>query len=296
MTAARRRRRPGPIQWRPGGGDERDAVLHVRVLGSNPPTVVLLHGLTASNRSWGAAFDSLADNCVLVVPDLLGFGSSPRPGSGYGPDVHADAVASCLDALALRGPVIVAGHSMGALIALRLATRRPRLVTAIVAIAPPIYRDSADARRRIASLGPFARMFALDTRWARRLCALMCRYRPAAARLTSWLRADLPSELARASVQHSWDSYSESLSEVILAADGLSDLAGSHAAVQILAGDADNVIDLPLLDALANELPHVALERVAGGRHDLHLTDPTRCIAAIRAAIDRADPPESSAQ
>jgi pimeloyl-ACP methyl ester carboxylesterase len=257
----------------------------VRVFGLGAPTVVLLHGLTASSQSWGSAFDSLADDCALVAPDLMGFGASPRPDSGYGPDAHADAVAGCLDALGMQGPVIVAGHSMGALIALRLATRHPKLVAAVVAVAPPIYRDPTDARRRIASLGPFARMFALDTAWARRVCALMCRYRPAAARLASWLRADLPTELARASVQHSWASYSESLTQVILAAEGCNDLAACSAPVRILAGDADHVTDLPLLQALADEMPLVALEQVAGGGHDLHLTHPKRCIIAIRAAI-----------
>jgi pimeloyl-ACP methyl ester carboxylesterase len=290
------RRRSDRVEWRRGRGAERDAVLHVRVFGTGRPTIVLLHGLTASNRSWGAAFDSLADDCAVVVPDLMGFGASPRPGFGYGPDAHADAVAGCLDALGLYGPVIVAGHSMGALIALRLATRRPKLVAAVVAIAPPIYRDSTDARRRIAGLGPVARMFALDTPWARRLCALMCRYRPVAARLAAWFRADLPAELARASMQHTWASYSHSLNEVILAAGARADVAASSVPVRILAGDADNVIDLPFLQRLADELPHVALERVPGGGHDIHLTDPSRCITAIRASIATAAPPESSSQ
>ena len=284
MALSAKTRRSRARQWRRGGGVECEAFLHVRVLGSELPPIVLLHGLTASNRSWSATFDSLADDAVVVVPDLLGFGDSPRPGSGYGPDAHADAVVACLESLALRGPAIIAGHSMGALIALRLATRHPELVAAVVAIAPPIARDSTDARRRIASLGLLARIFALDSPAARSVCALMCRYRPAAARLASWLRPDLPSELARASVQHSWASYSQSLSEVILAAPGNADLAASRVPVRMLAGDRDDVIDLPWLQTLADELPHVLLERVAGGRHDLQLTDPTRCIAAIRAA------------
>ena len=288
------RRHSNRIEWGPGGGAERDAVLHVRVLGTGTPAVVLLHGLTASNRSWGAAFDPLADDRMVVAPDLLGFGASPRESSGYGPDAHADAVAGCLDALGLRDPVIVVGHSLGALIALHLATRHPKLVAAVVGIAPPIYRNSTDARRRIGSLGPFARVFALDTPWARRACVLMCRYRPAAARLASWLRADLPVELARASVQHSWASYSQSLSEVILAADAGADLASCRAPVLILAGDADKVIDLPLLAALAEEFSHVDLDCVHGAGHDLHLTHSTRCIGAIRAAIATAASPESS--
>jgi pimeloyl-ACP methyl ester carboxylesterase len=279
------RRRVSLRDWRPGGGAERDALLHVRILGAGTPSVVLLHGLTASNRSWGAAFDALAETHLLIAPDLLGFGASPRPTWGYGPDAHADAVTACLDALGVRGPAVVVGHSMGALIALRLAVRQPELVAAVVAVAPPIYRSPGDARQRVGALGPLARLFALETPWARRTCALMCRYRPAAARLASWLRSDLPAELAEASVQHSWASYSQSLAEVILTAGARADLQRCAAPVRILVGDTDPVCDLALLEASAHDLAHVSLELVAGGGHDLHLTQPDRCVALIRAAI-----------
>lgn len=61
--------------------------LAVRGLGSGSPTL-LLHGLLGSNRYWGGAFDRLADQGLLLVPDLLGFGASPRPLSGYGAGEH----------------------------------------------------------------------------------------------------------------------------------------------------------------------------------------------------------------
>jgi pimeloyl-ACP methyl ester carboxylesterase len=64
------------------------------------PPVVLLHGLTASNRYWGAAFDQLAAaDSRMIVPDPLGFGASPHPPTGYGPAEHAAAVAGLLSEL-----------------------------------------------------------------------------------------------------------------------------------------------------------------------------------------------------
>ena len=80
--AHRRARRPG---WTPPRGRVvNTTALSVRVLGDTGPPIVLLHGLVASGVFWGGAYDRLADHHRLVVPDLLGFGRSPRPASGYG--------------------------------------------------------------------------------------------------------------------------------------------------------------------------------------------------------------------
>jgi pimeloyl-ACP methyl ester carboxylesterase len=53
------------------------APLSVRVHGEAPTALVLLHGLPATGDAFGAAFDTL--DAQLVVPDLLGFGSSKLP-------------------------------------------------------------------------------------------------------------------------------------------------------------------------------------------------------------------------
>jgi pimeloyl-ACP methyl ester carboxylesterase len=75
----------------------------------------------------------------VLVPDLLGFGASPRPDGGYGPDDHAAAVAESVLRVGLSAPAILAGHSAGAVIALRLAMLRPDLVAAVICFGPPFY-------------------------------------------------------------------------------------------------------------------------------------------------------------
>src|SRR5688572_2143511 len=97
--------------------------LHVRTLGERGQVIVLLHGLAGSERYYGAAFDALASDARLVVPDLLGFGKSPKPPSGYGPDQHSAALGETLDALGVDAPVLLVGHSAGALVALAFARR-----------------------------------------------------------------------------------------------------------------------------------------------------------------------------
>ena len=79
-------RRSG-VDWRPPRPRTMFSPLAARVIGAGTP-IVLLHGLGASGDYWGSVYDRLGDGHRLVVPDLLGFGASPRPSAGYGPDEH----------------------------------------------------------------------------------------------------------------------------------------------------------------------------------------------------------------
>jgi pimeloyl-ACP methyl ester carboxylesterase len=283
------------VRWSAPAGELRDAGLRVRVSGRGPRTFLLLHGLAGSQRYFGASFDVLASEGRLVVPDLLGFGGSPRPEtSDYGTDAHADAVLDTLEALGTRPPVYVAAHSIGTLVALRLAVRQPELVRAIVAFGPPLYRTPDEALRHLRRMGLWTRLFATDTVWARIACAWMCRHRPLAARLAAWMRPDLPPEIARDAVEHTWVSYSSSFRQLVVQSTGAADLARVQVPVHLVAGEHDAVVAPAFLSELASTLRHVRLDRWPGG-HDLPLTAPHRCVEALRAAArDRERDPRSS--
>jgi pimeloyl-ACP methyl ester carboxylesterase len=272
------------VRWSPARGTQFPGTLAVRTLGTAGPPIVLLHGLPSSGRFWGADYDVLADNARLVVPDLLGFGRSPRPTGGYGPNDHADAVAATLRGLgADDGPALVVGHSVGALVALRLAVRHPSLVAGVVGFGAPIYRDYAAARHHLAHLGPMARLFGLDTRWAELACTWLCqRHRHTAARVATRLRPDLPKALAADAVEHSWESFSETLARVVLAAEAPSWLDQIDVPIHLIVGGQDPVVDVPFLDELAHSHPRLQLDIWGGAGHDLPLTDPTACRAEIQ--------------
>ncbi|MFE6183043.1 alpha/beta fold hydrolase [Streptomyces sp. NPDC056465] len=88
------------------------------------PVVVALHGITANALSWGAVARVLAGRVTLVAPDLRGrAGSAGLPGP-YGIAAHADDAAALAKA-AGDGPVVLAGHSMGAFVAALAAVRHP---------------------------------------------------------------------------------------------------------------------------------------------------------------------------
>jgi pimeloyl-ACP methyl ester carboxylesterase len=176
--------------------------LAVRTTGVAGAPIVLLHGLAASALVWGANFEVLGRAHRVIVPDLYGFGDSMTDAAtGFGPDDHVEQVMACLTALGADDePMLAAGHSMGALIALRLAANHPDRVRAVVGFAPPLFRTQTEATAHISGIDPMARMLVLDTPLARRACQWVCEHRRAAAVLAQLLRPDLPAAIAPACV------------------------------------------------------------------------------------------------
>lgn len=111
--------------------------LHVEVAGDGPP-VVLLHGLTASHRYvvMGSRHLERAGHRVLTY-DARGHGASdPAEDAGsYRYEDLADDLVAVMAAHDMPRAVLV-GASMGAHTALRVALRRPELVSGLVVVTP----------------------------------------------------------------------------------------------------------------------------------------------------------------
>lgn len=108
------------------------AFLHACEAQSDPvrPTVVLVHGALNDHSVWRAQVQALgaAGNAVLA-PDLPGHGQSAGPALAS-VEALADWLLALLDAAGV-GRAILAGHSMGSLIALETALRAPGRVAGL---------------------------------------------------------------------------------------------------------------------------------------------------------------------
>jgi pimeloyl-ACP methyl ester carboxylesterase len=106
--------------------------MYYEVAGEGEP-VVLIHGTGGTAESWSAQLDLLADWYQVFLPECRGHGrtADADPGAPYTYELFADDIAGFVEALGL-GPVRVAGWSNGASVALRLALRRPDLVSRVV--------------------------------------------------------------------------------------------------------------------------------------------------------------------
>lgn len=227
------------------------------------PTVVLLHGILGSADYWRDVAAQLPDHRVVAI-DLLGFGASPRPARvAFDYPDHVDAVVATLGALRPIGPVILAGHSMGALIALRLAADRPELVSRLTLIGMPVFESAGAARkaigrtrlRRTLLYGPVSRL----------VCALWCQaLTPISRRIAPLYLRRVPAAVARATVDHSWWSYSRSLANIVENQSVAADLQRVRCPTLIVHGDQDRDAPLPADWAL---MPSVRTLVVPGDHH-----------------------------
>ncbi len=99
------------------------------------------------------------------------------------------------------------------------------------------------------------------------------------------LRPGMPPDIARDAVQHTWKSYSDTMLEMILAARTVAWLDQISVPVTLIAGVHDNVPNLELLAELADDHPNVSFEPWPDADHDVPLTDPDKCVAAIASAL-----------
>ena len=115
--------------------------LNVRVieaLGPGTVPALFIHGWGCSCFVWRRNLPALAANGIRpFAMDLPGHGLSDRPlgAEHYTPDAMADVVLATLDALGLERAAIVA-HSLGCVVARRVAARAPDRVSALALLAP----------------------------------------------------------------------------------------------------------------------------------------------------------------
>ena len=103
----------------------------------NGRTVVLLHGKNFSGAYWAPTIRALhAEGYRVIAPDQVGFGKSAKP-AAYQFTFHGLAAntRSLLDALAVDRFSLV-GHSMGGMLAVRLALMEPERVERLVLVNP----------------------------------------------------------------------------------------------------------------------------------------------------------------
>jgi pimeloyl-ACP methyl ester carboxylesterase len=114
----------------PRFADVRGVRLRYYVGGAGPP-LILVHGLGGAAANWTLLAPELAGHHRLLVPDLPGHGGSAPLAAAPTLSPFADAVASLAEREGML-PAAVVGHSMGGVVALRLALRRPEAVRGVV--------------------------------------------------------------------------------------------------------------------------------------------------------------------
>jgi pimeloyl-ACP methyl ester carboxylesterase len=114
------------------GGDLRVGLWEPAPAIEDAPSVLLIHGVTASHLAWPFVVDRLP-GVRVIAPDLRGRGGSNSLRGPAGMRAHADDLAAALDHLGVDR-IVVVGHSMGAFVAIVFAHLHPQRVERLVLV------------------------------------------------------------------------------------------------------------------------------------------------------------------
>jgi pimeloyl-ACP methyl ester carboxylesterase len=255
------------------------ARLHYAV-GGDGPAVVLVHGLGGTVENWRGFAPELARRHRVLVPDLPGHGRSEAlPGKIRHLDPYADAVVSMLEAEGIERAAWV-GHSLGGVIALRAAARRPEVVRGIILAAAAGIGSASRVARVTLTLDGMIRPGRLVVphreRWARSALG---------RRVTLWwgvadTRA-LEPELADAFfIGPANHTNTLQAAQALLGTDSCADLDGVTCPSLCLWGASDTWVKVDDAFEYAHRLG-ARVRTIAGCAHLLIGERPDACLAAI---------------
>ena len=96
------------------------------VIGGKGHPILLLHGFDSSFLEFRRIYKSLKRNFQVIIPDLLGFGFSPRCATNeYNPSKIISYLIDLLKTLQIKKKLKIIGASMGGSTALKLAFEMP---------------------------------------------------------------------------------------------------------------------------------------------------------------------------
>lgn len=146
--------------WAPVRGLRLHALVSVKELRTDAPTVILVHGVAVSSRYLVPFAERLAPHARVYVPDLPGYGHSDRPpGRDLTVPELADALLTWMDRVGLERPHLF-GNSFGCQVIADLAARHPDRVGRLVLQGPtmdPHARSAWQQVLRWLAVTPFER-------------------------------------------------------------------------------------------------------------------------------------------
>lgn len=251
--------------------------LYVDDWGAGPP-VVLAHGMWCDAGMFTELARILAPRARVLVPDFRAHGRSEVPGQQWSVADLAEDLAVMLDQLEV-GPVLLAGFSMGGMMAVEFAARYPERLTGLVLIGTSA---GAEHVMRSVEIATLVRLIALTG---------TPRFLPAESSKATFspsFRRLHPGEVRR------WEGVVRSMSPEALT-QGLRAVAGRRdlleqldqvkVPVTIIAGEDDRVVRPRLSTLMHRRLPGSRLVFMPGAGHAVPTERPEEVAGLIEALL-----------
>ena len=239
------------------------------------PAILLLAGLGGHSGLWFPHVPALARGRRVIAPDNRGAGRTGAPDKPYSIAGMADDAAQLLDRLGVERAA-VAGHGMGASIALELAAARPALVESLVLIGAAA---RPDGRQRLVTEGwTDARRSSLSREQA---FALTAPWLYTAALLDDAARRRQAIGSAARDPHPAQDHAYARQARAFLDYDATERLASIEQPALALAGEEDVLVPSARTAALAEALPNGEFRELPGAHAGL-VEHPQPYAAALR--------------
>lgn len=239
--------------------------------------LVLLHGLTDSAACWPSVRAEFAGEREVIALNARGHGGAPLPEEPFTiTALAADAARALRDV----GPAIVLGHSMGGATAEALALHAPESVAALI-LEDPAWRGGAeDGGAPVWLRDTVRRLAGRSAADLAELAARECAGWPA-VEVDGWIEAKRGLDPRIADVSQQWQErdWVAAMAEVRVP---VTLITGENARGSIVTPEQVSQVQA----ALGERLTHVP---VAGVGHNIRREGPSAFIAAVRAAVRRAD-------
>jgi pimeloyl-[acyl-carrier protein] methyl ester esterase len=263
------------VERTPAGGGvvflvDGEPTLHVVAVGAGPP-VLLVGGWSASWEAWEPTIGELSRSARCIAPDTRGTGWSDGGDDSVtlGDLVHD--VFRVLDALDAPSCVI-AGESLGGVVALHAVARHPSRFTGICLVSTPVALDPRTATAVIEGCRA-------DYPATVRTFVQTSLPEPGTAHLVPWAE-----ELFLATRPGTAVQLIRAATEV-----PLPDTSGLGVPAVVVHGTADAVVPVEQADLLAARLPRARVVRLPGAGHAPSVTRPQDVADAIRSLLPPTD-------
>ena len=250
--------------------------LNYEIVGSGERNIILIHGMAGTKNYWKKDLEQVTGTYRVLLVDLLGFGDSPKPQSKYSLEIQLAALENIITKEGFNdGNTLILGHSMGAVISLALFAKRPDWFVGATVIGLPIF-ESRDQFFEQMSSNSFFDKLAVSS-YGKVFCILHPLY------IVKWFKPkNLTDDVFKDSKKHTWQSYYNSLNEVILKTDlyALTKSIRNRKILFIHSTD-DEAAPIINVEKLARHFTSAKLMEVKDGDHQLFLKEPLEVWKAV---------------
>jgi pimeloyl-ACP methyl ester carboxylesterase len=264
-----------------------NALHYVETGNPHGPVLLFLHGITGSRRYWQKKVRPLGRDYRLVMPDLLGFGLSPKPYLEYTIEVFRDSVRGFVEDMDLaERPLTIVGHSLGGLVALEYAALYGSHLQRMILLSLPRFSDPATAHALFWRGSPHYRRLLNEHSLGETLSQL----KRSGLEITLRYMLRFPWTVVIDSHKFTFKSLTSTLEHCLLNYQVDRILPSVPLVPTLLIhGEQDSVAPLEHVAPIPELYPHMRLRTVRGTGHHLFLTHTRMCLDLFREFLNEGN-------